>query len=1194
MIQVPGYTILRELGRGGMAVVFLARQDRLGRDVALKIMQPQALASDDFTARFIKEGHIIARLQHPQIVTIYDLDIVDGLHYFSMEYLPQGTLSERIQRGLSPQEAIEITKRVAQALAFAHDQRVIHRDIKPQNILFRADGTPVLTDFGIARAAGVEATHLTNIGMVVGSPRYMSPEQSMSEPIDARSDLYSLGVVLYEMLTGEPPYKANDVISLAMAHRTAPIPILSPKLAAYQPILERLLAKYPEDRFDSARDLIGALETFQTGDWSLPAHEGGGTQVIARDRAPGRADRSYPSGSRPAAQSRRETAGKPPGPPNKKLWIALAVTLVVLSIAAGLYLAWDRFAKDPIADLAEALALPPAPADRPQIADRYERLALENLQTGDLDRSLELVRLALSRDPGDVRLKALQARVVDRIEAEKRLAAAERERAAGAYDRSLTLIEEGLALAPGHPKLGALRERVLAELSQQKAAQADKLLQDAQAAYGRGDLSRSMQLTVDALVLAPENPEIKALEAELQQRLDQQRALRELLARSSALVEEGRFEEALDGIEKALTANPEEPELLELKARISREIERREARAAAAKADELEQAAAGALEKGAFDDSLALIAEGLALVPGHPGLTALRGRVLAGRETRDAAEAAQLLVQAQAALDRDDLDTGLRLSQEGLRLDPDSTRLAALKTEVTARMAEREEVADVRVEVSDLIDRRQFSEARNLIEKTATTPSKRAALADLSEEIKAQIAREAADKAAALAAQAQSLADQGRFEDALALVADALKLDPEDAALTALRARIQEQAGRARADALQGQARDALAAGKLTLALELTEKGLAQRPGDAGLLALEATIRGRIEEQRTVGEVVARVRGMREEKRFEEGIEALEVALALYPDNASLLALRKEIDEARKQAAIAELLPEMVPVRGGCFRMGSPESEPNREPDEQAHKVCLEDFELAKYETRVRDFGRFVEAAGFETDAERATGGVAGCWTFDRAAEEPWGYHAWANWRLPNQDTRADPEEPVTCVSKYDAQAYIAWLNKATGQTFRLPTEAEWEYGARAATLTARYWGDAADGTACRNANVADRGHDWNDGFPCDDGYRWIAPVGRFLPNPWGLHDMLGNVSEWTCSEYVQAYGGAEAVCAPPESVAPMVLRGGSWNSEPSILRSAFRDRNYPEARYSSIGFRLARDKPARGGRDPAPGGASP
>lgn len=162
-MKIPGYTIIRELGKGGMATVYLAIQDRLNRQVALKVMKPSQGAAEDFTQRFIREGQIIAQFQYPQIITIYDLSSFDNLHYFSMEFLPGGTLAELIPQGLSVERIFEIITKMAEALAYAHERGVIHRDLKPQNILFRANGGPVLSDFGIAKvvAGDPDATQLS-------------------------------------------------------------------------------------------------------------------------------------------------------------------------------------------------------------------------------------------------------------------------------------------------------------------------------------------------------------------------------------------------------------------------------------------------------------------------------------------------------------------------------------------------------------------------------------------------------------------------------------------------------------------------------------------------------------------------------------------------------------------------------------------------------------------------------------------------------------------------------------------------------------------------------------------------------------------------------------------------------------------------------------------------------------------------
>ena len=281
-------------------------------------------------------------------------------------------------------------------------------------------------------------------------------------------------------------------------------------------------------------------------------------------------------------------------------------------------------------------------------------------------------------------------------------------------------------------------------------------------------------------------------------------------------------------------------------------------------------------------------------------------------------------------------------------------------------------------------------------------------------------------------------------------------------------------------------------------------------------------------------------------------------------------------------------MPEMVRIQGGCFEMGSPVGESGREGDERQHRVCVEGFELGAKEVTVGEFQRFVEATGYRTDAERDAGGKNGCFAYGRCDRKPcrgwadwastkWAYLGSADWSCPNRNQPNVPGHPVACVSWNDAAAYIDWLNGELGPGWRLPTEAEWEYAARAGTTGSRYWGDD-ESAACRNANVADKAHGWSPGFPCDDGQKWSAPVGSYGPNPWGLYDMLGNVWEWTCSNYMARYGGEEKVCArADDSGSARSLRGGSWDSNPGLVRAPDRHRNLPENRLSYVGFRLAR-----------------
>jgi serine/threonine-protein kinase PpkA len=256
--EVPGYRVLRVLGAGGMASVYLAVQESLEREVALKVMSPQLAADPEFTQRFLKEGRITARLAHPNLVTVYDIGSHEGVYYLAAEYIGGGTLRDRMNDGLRVPEILDIVIAVARGLHFAHDRGVVHRDIKPTNILFKTDGTVVLADFGIAKALDSSST-ATMAGASVGTPDYMSPEQARGEPVDGRADLYALGVMLYELLIGRPPYDGSDPFAVALAHLTQPVPTLPSEFAWLQPVLDRLMAKQPKDRFDSGEHFVAAL-----------------------------------------------------------------------------------------------------------------------------------------------------------------------------------------------------------------------------------------------------------------------------------------------------------------------------------------------------------------------------------------------------------------------------------------------------------------------------------------------------------------------------------------------------------------------------------------------------------------------------------------------------------------------------------------------------------------------------------------------------------------------------------------------------------------------------------------------------------------------------------------------------------------------------------------------------------------------
>ena len=223
--DIPGYELQRRLGEGGMATVFLAVQKSLDRRVAIKIMR-RVTGDTTEEKRFINEGRTLARLPHPNIVGVYDIVQNEDINYIAMEFLEGGILNDRISEGLTLFDSIGIVVQLADALQFAHDHGIIHRDLKPANILFRNARTPVLTDFGIARLQSMDMTRLTQTGMMIGTPAYMSPEQAQGGSVDGRSDQYSLGVLFYEMLTKQVPFVGETPMQVAFAHVHNPPPAL--------------------------------------------------------------------------------------------------------------------------------------------------------------------------------------------------------------------------------------------------------------------------------------------------------------------------------------------------------------------------------------------------------------------------------------------------------------------------------------------------------------------------------------------------------------------------------------------------------------------------------------------------------------------------------------------------------------------------------------------------------------------------------------------------------------------------------------------------------------------------------------------------------------------------------------------------------------------------------------------------------
>jgi serine/threonine protein kinase len=256
---VPGYTIRSTIGESEKAVVYLALSDALGRDIALKV---SSVESDEAGGYHLlaREYEAISNIRHPAVVELLDYGVHAGREYLAMEYFPRGDLKARMHQGITEREALRYVEYIASALRIVHHAGILHRDLKPPNVMVRENDDVALIDFGLARnlEGGLQSTRT---GVLRGSPYYMSPEQALGEQLDARTDLYSLGIIFYEMLTGKKPFAGTSAIEVLQEHVNAPVPQLPERYAHYQPLLARLLAKSRDQRFASAEEVIEALAT---------------------------------------------------------------------------------------------------------------------------------------------------------------------------------------------------------------------------------------------------------------------------------------------------------------------------------------------------------------------------------------------------------------------------------------------------------------------------------------------------------------------------------------------------------------------------------------------------------------------------------------------------------------------------------------------------------------------------------------------------------------------------------------------------------------------------------------------------------------------------------------------------------------------------------------------------------------------
>ena len=903
--QIVGYEVDREIGRGGMATVYRATQQSLQRQVAIKIMSQGLDDAGEMAQRFKKEGHILAQLFHPNIVTIYDVGVTESDQlYLSIEYLSGGTLRERIRRGLSIDSIIYIVRCIAKALGCAHEKGVIHRDIKPSNIMFRHDDTPVLTDFGVARIAGSNTIH-TATGLMVGSPGYMSPEQAKGESATIQSDLYGLGVIFYEMLAGCSLYQADNPLAVMLKHLHDPVPDLPEEYAYLQPILHKLLAKKSMDRYQNANELINALNLI------IPSDTGSQSGFNISNNNQGMVE--FFSGKLQSLLKKKSY---------RPVWMGVIV-LVILAIV-------DRYVFKS-GNTEESFQILPGlvkPVESPPLLREAEIATLlkqadiqmkAGLLTDEAEQSAEATyRRVLKLDRGNSNALFGLGNIADEYErlAQQRLDT-------GTPQDSLDQIRKGLAVAPSHQGLIRLRqtaEQQIAELKTKKIEQnrqeelqlqAQEFLLQAQDSFKEGLFEISLAHIEQGLLAVPNHWELLALREQVNAKITEQQRQAETRQRN-------------DEVER---------QRVEAERKKAEEMERQKAEAAQRRQN-ADQHLAKAVEHqrtSQYTDSLKEIEKGLALIPDHPDLIKLRDeiRVEHAAEQKRQAEQTQRDQEIKALLKQAETQwKAKRLTEpEGNNAEVTYRKILKLDADNSQGQAGLERIAqDYLQQARQQRDAGALPDSLALINKGLTVVPNQAELAQLREDVSQGIAkikaRQQRDKEQQLQAdqllkQAQRSVQEGQWEISLAHIEQGLLAVPNHRKLLALLEQVKiKRAEQQRQVELQQKAEEAERQ-KVEQIQRQTEEAEQQRVETARKKAEEEE-RLKVEQARQEAETVLRrqkadqslARAMEAQSKgdYTTGLQQIDQGLTWVPDHAELLRLRETIrgQQAAEQKRQAE------------------------------------------------------------------------------------------------------------------------------------------------------------------------------------------------------------------------------------------------------------------------------------------------
>lgn len=666
--DIPGYEMISELGEGGMATVFLAIQHSLDRKVAIKVMRRELRVSSgpmpEFERRFLLEGRTLAKLPHRNIVAVYDIVTREDIAYISMELLEGGTLAERMLGGLSLGEAIGVVVQLANGLEYAHRNGVIHRDLKPSNVMFRDPTTPVLTDFGIAKQSDVLASRITQTGLVLGTPTYMSPEQASGRDIDGRADQYALGILFYEMLTGSPPFTGENPMAVLMGHALQPPPPLPDDLKPLQPIFDRMLAKEPNDRFTNLQDFVKALRGLVVGNDALVKQLGAITTASTSERlrALGFSGEYTGGDSGFALDLLRMPQTDPSIQPHNTSSMFIRVMQrprLMAIVAAGLgalilgLVLWAALAPRTLSQDDQYLV-------RTLLREADRMVAGGDLLAPPGANAFEDLQKILQKDPGNEQALELMARIADLLRAD-----AEKSLASGDFDAASEKANQALLVVPEDPDVQALVKRIAAEKEQRLvAAQVNDLLKKADVAEKRNQRSGpdgAYALLRMALSLSPLN---KQVQGRLKTITDAEFArVRDLLQSG----ETDAAQQALGGLQAEFGSDP-------AFARLSQEV----TMAGQARAREVR------IEKLLDDASTALAANQISEPAGNNAFEWFEQARQVDAESDSVASfkeklSARILADAIAAQSRNDIETALDRAELALRVDPKLSEAAEIR-----------------------------------------------------------------------------------------------------------------------------------------------------------------------------------------------------------------------------------------------------------------------------------------------------------------------------------------------------------------------------------------------------------------------------------------------------------------------------------------------------------------------------------